>query len=154
MMEGSGVRNNCYIKLLSFAGYGTSEDLSLAAVKALRSVLLSISKEFRRQFFCELASVGHCVAVILANLEAWSSKTLRKEALSALLALSGVDSKALLCKLLRETETREEAAAAIESLVRCEGGEGGGGVMASFLPGITISLTKLITSDANIGSVS
>ena len=118
----------------------------------------------RQLLFSNLPAVGHCVSVLLETLQSFTSKTLRQHALAALLALSGIDENSLTL-LLSNTEVKNSPQIdQISSRDGCNkyldglvdtlgvGPEDCGHVFACFLPGITMVITKLVTSETNLGS--
>ena len=109
-------------------------------------------------------------------LQSYEAKKLRREVLSAMLALSGVDAATLSNlighdKLTNQSEEKEDV---VTTEAKSEGKTDAydpthilstltkymgvsdcvevGGVFASFLPGITIALTQVMTSDVKVGS--
>lgn len=157
------------------------------------------------------------MSVLLETLQNFQDKTLRKETLSALLALSGVDSSDLIIQLPKQslpmthgptqygntklglesgqlgmesgqlgTESRrsemesgmesgplgresehttglDKASSSTDNVGLSTylndllqmigvGPSNGGGVFASFLPGVSMAITKLVTTDTNVGS--
>ena len=176
------------------------EDFILSAAAALRALFMSIANRcvverlhnlyerylslslslslslgsLRSKMASNLPLLGHCVSVLLITLQSYEAKKLRREVLSAMLAITGVDA-AVLSKLIgrdkltnQKTETADNVStkenvdwsgydpAHILSTISmsigvCECAEMGG-AFASFLPGITMALTKLMTSDIKVGS--
>lgn len=123
--------------------------------------------------------MGHCISVLLNTLQKYHSKTLRRETLSAMLAITGVNSE----DLIKELSFSHQSKPSSDVNIDASSGEGtssppktsssvemdpsdylstmkkviglGGcesSVFASFLPGMTIGLTKLITTDSTTGS--
>lgn len=130
----------------------------------------------RLKLLSELPLVGHCVSVLLALLQSYEAKKLRREVLSAMLALSGVDATSL-SNLIGNSKPTNQSGGKDDDITEADS-EGKssdahdpshiltvltkyvgvsecaemGGVFASFLPGITIALTKVMTSDVKVGS--
>ena len=125
----------------------------------------------------ELALLGHCVSVLLATLQHYEAKKLRRESLAAMLALSGVDasdlsefvghtkvtnrSRELVDDATKSADSGKadwntcDPAHILSTLVKSVGVSKCmevGGAFASFLPGIAIALTKVMTSDIKVGS--
>ena len=124
----------------------------------------------------QLPLVGHCVSVLLALLQSYEAKKLRREVLSAMLALSGVNATSL-SSLIGHGKPTNQSGGQDDDITEADS-EGKsrddhdpahilsiltkyvgvsecaemGGVFASFLPGITIALTKVMTSDIKVGS--
>lgn len=117
--------------------------------------------------------MGHCVSVLLGILQSYEAKKLRREVLSAMLALSGADASNLSnlighSKLTNQSGGKEDEittkadsadtydpAHILSTLTKHVGVSNCtemGGVFASFLPGITIALTQVMTSDIKVGS--
>lgn len=117
------------------------------------------------------------MSVLLATLQSYEAKQLRRETLSAMLALSGVDvsNLAVLTGRSKPTYQNAELVDDITSSVHSEKSDISdcdtshvlsslsknigvsecgevGGVFASFLPGIAMTLTKVMTSDIKVGS--
>ena len=124
----------------------------------------------------ELPLVGHCVSVLLGVLQTYKAKKLRREVLSAILALSGVDASTL-SNLIGHSKPTNQSGEKEDDVTSEANSEGitdshdpthilslltkyvgvsncaeMGGVFASFLPGITIALTQVMTSDVKVGS--
>ena len=120
--------------------------------------------------------MGHCVSVLLETLQAYSSKSLRHEALSTLLALTGVNAQALTLTLKPDETTSDHhsdsvaddleiddksvtpnadvCAGYLDGLVQTlgVGPKRCGHVFAAFLPGISVAIAKLVTTETNLGS--
>ena len=143
------------------------------------------------------------MSVLLETLQNFQDKTLRRETLSALLALSGVDSSDLVIQLPKQSvsltprptqeghpqvgsesgqlgmesgqlgtelgqlgsESKQtvdpslstgsvDLSGYLNSLLQTVGvgPSNGGSVFASFLPGVSMAITKLVTTDTNVGS--
>lgn len=117
------------------------------------------------------------MSVLLATLQSYEAKQLRRETLSAMLALSGVDvsNLAVLTGRSKPTYQNAELVDDITSSVHSEKSDISdcdtshvlsslsknigvsecgevGGAFASFLPGIAMTLTKVMTSDIKVGS--
>lgn len=121
----------------------------------------------------ELTLVGHCVSVLLSILQNYEAKKLRREVLSAMLALSGADA-ANLSSLVGHSKLTNQSGEKEDDIITKADSEGKydpthilstisknvgvsdctemGRVFASFLPGITIVLTQVMTSDVKVGS--
>ncbi len=128
--------------------------------------------------------IGHCVSVLLNALDSHKSKDVRRAACGSLLALTAVDSEAVMerqtacasgeaigrknnycyCPLLGSSTDPTSShcsdhAYSLRAVVDAVGpgagaGEAAGSVFASFLPGIAMSLSSLVTLDAKVGQVS
>ena len=118
--------------------------------------------------------MGHCVSVLISTLQSYEAKKLRRVVLSALLALSGVDASNLTqlfgwSKITNQIQddvimstnkektdnTDHDPTHILSSVSNCIGiSECAemGGAFASFLPGVTMALTKVMTSDIKVGS--
>ena len=131
----------------------------------------------RLKLISELPLVGHCVSVLLGVLQSFEAKKLRREVLSAMLALSGVNA-AMLSNIVGHYSKSTNQSGEKDDDITTEASPGGkpdeydsthilsvftecvgvsdcaemGRVFASFLPGITIALTKVMTSDVKVGS--
>ena len=126
----------------------------------------------RLKMASELALLGHCVSVLLGTLQSFEAKKLRRAVLSAMMALSGVDTSTLsnLIGHIEESGEKDDDITTIadsgkadkydpthilSTLTKyvgvCDCAEMGG-AFASFLPGVTIALTKVMTSDIKVGS--
>ena len=117
------------------------------------------------------------MSVLLATLQSYEAKQLRRETLSAMLALSGVDASnlAVLTGRSKPTNQNAELVDDITSSVHSEKSDTSdcdsshvlsslsknigvsecaevGGAFASFLPGVAMTLTKVMTSDIKVGS--
>ncbi len=97
------------------------------------------------------------MSVLLDAVRSFSSKTLRQHTLSALLALSGINSLFLTLQLSSnpdKTTGNVDFVKHLDTLVATlgVGPEGCGRVFASFLPGISMAITQLVTSDTNLCS--
>lgn len=109
--------------------------------------------------FTHLVPLGHCISTLLHTLS-HSSNELRRDALRTLCALAGLNTAPLLAaaRLQEATPTQDQEssglAVAVEdylSLVRERVGRRGcgrGKALASFLPGISTAVTRMLTSDA------
>ena len=139
----------------------------------------------REQLLSEVSAVGHCVSVLLHTLQSYQSKALRRETLSAMLAITAVDSQIPMKLLYFSQKTQNESVTSktdadigaksnspsandrfsftasldpstfLSTLIRTIGVSSCDSkisVFASFLPGMTIGLTKLVTTDSTIGS--
>lgn len=111
--------------------------------------------------------LGHCVSVLLAVLHSHESKEVRRAACGSLLALTGVDGDRVMgggmegerCTGLSDEPSHSDHAYSLWKTTDClgprmEGGGASGSVFASFLPGISMSLCKLVTTDTKVGQVS
>ncbi len=99
------------------------------------------------------------MSVLLNIIQSFSSKTLREQTLSTLLALSGVNSLSLTLQISVRSDSDKtvdnvDFVKHLNDLVATLGigPEGCGRVFASFLPGISMAITKLVTSQTNLGS--
>lgn len=108
----------------------------------------------------DLVALGHCISVLLSSATDSSSNTQRQEALSTLCALTGLDTGPVLsaAKELQMSSSTDLSAASSKYLGWMREVVGvakvGGAAMASFLPGIVLALTRMVTTDAKTpGSV-
>lgn len=99
------------------------------------------------------------MSVLLNTVKSFSSKSLRQHTLSTLLALSGINSLSLTLPISTpldrdKTMDNVEIMKHLNKLVTTLGAgpEGFGHVFASFLPGMSVALTNLVTSNSNLGS--
>lgn len=112
----------------------------------------------RQLLFSNLPAVGHCVSVLLETLQSFTSKALRQHALAALLALSEIDDHSII--LFKDSPQVDQMSSGdgcvkyLDGLVDTlgVGPENCGRVFACFLPGICMVITKLVTSETNLGS--
>ena len=150
------------------------------------------------RLYLSLPAIGHCISVLLASLQRWTSKPVQRVSLLTLLALAMVGEKAIQLFTGEVTSLRTPIThtlsvslslslppslppslseptsnctlnlnSDLSSLLALVGGDRGRGkdsnsgkkkyrrgvALASFLPGLTMALTKLLTTDANIGQV-
>lgn len=98
--------------------------------------------------------MGHCISTLLVHCTSTSSShDVRRYALTSLCALTGLDTAPILAysRLTQTTPDLSQAVDAYLSLVRERVGAEGcgrGRALASFLPGVSTAVTKLLTSDA------
>ena len=132
-------------------------------------------RSVRLKLVSDLPLVGHCVSILMDTLQSFEAKKLRRAVLSTMLALSGVDASSLgdligYNKLTNQSGENEDDVIQeadsestdkydpthiLSTLTKSVGVSvcaEMGGVFASFLPGITIALTRVMTSDIKVGS--
>ena len=113
----------------------------------------------QKQVFSAPFPLGHCESVLLSHASnSVSSHSLRAASLSALSAMTGLDTVSLLhaSETLQATPSDStHFSSSLENFIRCMEQKVGvarpwvAGVMASFLPGLCSTITRLISTDAN-----
>lgn len=123
------------------------------------SLSLPISCSVQKQLYSEPVPLGHCISVLLDHASnSASSHTLRATSLSTLSALAGLDTTPLLhaAETLQTTSSDStHFSSAPGNFLLCVEQKVGEGepwmaeVLASFLPGLCSTVTRLIATDAN-----
>jgi hypothetical protein len=134
------------------AGLGApSEERTLQALRCLKSLFLSATESSVSQLYQNVPAVGHCVSVLLASLGSCEGREVRNTALEGLLALSCLaeEDSALFTGVGGDTADSLRSLGGRVGRERLRRGE----VVASFLPGVTTAVTKLLTSEPNLGQV-
>jgi len=123
-----------------------TEDIVLIGLNLLLTILRNASDELMAGLLSggsQLPIIGHCVSVLLTTIQDHSSRDVQLTALDCLTALSGVRQS-----LLPPDGDRDDIVWVKH--IGC-GLAASGSVFSSFLPGIALSLCKLVTEDPKAG---
>ena len=126
------------------------EELKLAVVSCLSRLIQSTSLVIKAAFFSPrcLPILGHSVSILLALSENEKAKNLKLSALGCLSNLACCAGENIVCRprsvgSLEQEEDREALENAVKDSVAL--------TFASFIPGISISLCRVITGDSKQG---